>query len=85
MKLFWFLEGRDDDARSTRSLDRQLGASRAILWLVAISLAAFIGWAHYAEIDQITRAPGTVIASLRSQVIQSQEGGTIAELRIKEG
>jgi adhesin transport system membrane fusion protein len=42
-------------------------------------------WAYFAELDQITRAPGSVIASSRTQMIQSQEGGTLELLKVQEG
>lgn len=85
MKLFWFLGSAEAASRLARPLDQQLSGSRKILWLIVLALVAFIGWAYVAEIDQITRAPGTIITSSRSQVIQSQEGGTIAEMMVREG
>lgn len=57
-------------------------------WLVAASLfavAGFIGWASWAEIDQITRAPGHVIASSRNQLVQAPEGGVLRQLLVREG
>ena len=42
-------------------------------------------WSLWANLDQITRAPGSVIASSKTQIIQSQEGGTISDLLVKEG
>ncbi len=84
MKLFWFLESADPVA-DRRRLSRDLKASRLLLWTTALALAAFVVWAHYAEIDQITRAQGQVIASQRSQLIQSQDGGIIEQLLVKDG
>jgi adhesin transport system membrane fusion protein len=83
MKLFWFLESGDSDARANASL--RLRGSRMVLWTTAFALAAFVTWAYYAEIDQITRAPGSVIASQRSQLIQSQDGGTIEQILVQDG
>lgn len=56
-----------------------------VLWatLSAVFLAVF--WASQAEIDQITRAQGQVIASSKTQVIQSGDGGTVEEMLVKEG
>ncbi len=59
--------------------------SRSILWLSTASVAIFVVWAGYAEIDQITRATGQVIASSRSQVIQASEGGIVEKMLVKEG
>lgn len=60
-------------------------SGRRVLWLVLLTVVAFVGWAAYAEIDQITRAPGLVIPSSRTQVIQSADGGVIEELPVREG
>jgi adhesin transport system membrane fusion protein len=84
MKIFWFLEpaqskGRRDD------LSGVLSHARWALWSLLLTFLAFITWAYFAEIDQITRAPGSVISSARSQIIQSQDGGVIEELMVKEG
>jgi adhesin transport system membrane fusion protein len=83
MKLFWFLESGEADARANAAL--RLRGSRMILWTTAFAVAAFVTWAYHAEIDQITRAPGSVIASQRSQLIQSQDGGTIEQLLVQDG
>jgi len=50
-----------------------------------LTLLIFVLWSLWASLDQITRAPGSVIASSKTQIIQSQEGGTIADLLVKEG
>ena len=84
MKLFWFLEAADP-GRDRRTLSRDLRSSRLLLWTTAFSLAVFFVWAYFAEIDQITRAQGQVIASQRSQLIQSQDGGIIEQLMVKDG
>jgi adhesin transport system membrane fusion protein len=55
------------------------------LWATILALVAFFYWAFNADIDQITRAQGAVIASSRTQIIQSLDGGTIQEIRVKEG
>jgi membrane fusion protein, adhesin transport system len=56
--------------------------------LVLTSAAAIIGfivWANWAEVDQITRAQGQVIASSRNQVIQELDGGIVDAMLVKEG
>ena len=56
--------------------------------LVLTSAAAIIGcivWANWAEVDQITRAQGQVIASSRNQVIQELDGGIVEAILVKEG
>ncbi len=82
MKLFWFL---NTDGAQARSDGRLTPAPRIVLWATFISLAVLVTWAYHATIDQITRAPGSVIASSRTQVIQSQDGGTLEALLVREG
>lgn len=60
-------------------------SSRWIIYLVAISLAAFYAWATHAEIDQISRAPGTLVAASRNQVIQVMEQAMVDEITVREG
>jgi membrane fusion protein, adhesin transport system len=55
------------------------------LWVSAAILLVFFVWAAFSEIEQVTRAPGQVIASSRSQVIQSYDGGVLNEMLVKEG
>ena len=51
----------------------------------AVAIAGFILWANWAQIDQITRAQGQVIASSRNQVIQDFDGGVVKDILVKEG
>lgn len=86
MNFFWFFRGRK--AASNQHLPAQtarFGNLSAIVWIVFAVLLTFGVWAYWAKLDQITRAPGAVIASSRTQIIQSQEGGTINDLLVKEG
>lgn len=48
-------------------------------------LLFFIGWAYFAEIDEVTRGEGQVIPSTKRQVIQSLEGGIVEEILTREG
>ena len=84
MKLFWFLQG-PDDYFSRGETRRSLRGPRWILFLMFLTVGAFLGWSQWAKIDQITRAPGEVIASSKTQVVQSQEGGILERLAVKEG
>lgn len=78
MKFWKSLEYNTDEAELPR-------AGRALVLSSAVAIGGFLLWASVAELDQITRASGQVIASARNQVIQSQEGGTIAEIYVREG
>jgi adhesin transport system membrane fusion protein len=56
-----------------------------IISLAALAIAGFLLWSLWAEIDQITRAGGEVIPSGRIQIVQSEEGGTISQMLVREG
>lgn len=56
-----------------------------LVWTSAAAIVGSIVWANWAEIDQITRAQGQVIASSRNQVIQELDGGIVEEILVKEG
>ena len=61
------------------------GTGRMLIWGSALAIAGFLIWADWAELDQITRANGQVIASSRNQVIQAPDGGVLAALPVREG
>jgi adhesin transport system membrane fusion protein len=84
MKIFWFL-GPSDPDQQREDLSGVLSGSRWALWSLLLTFVVFFTWAYFAEIDQITRAPGSVISSARSQIIQSQDGGVIEEMLVREG
>ncbi len=87
MNILWFLRSSSNN-RLRSDLDSsspQWMGLRWTVWIIAAVLGLFLLWAHWAVIDQITRAPGVVIASSKTQVIQSMDGGTIDTLLVKEG
>lgn len=58
--------------------------SRVIkIWLIAI--IAFIVWASFAQIDEITKGDGKAIPYGQNQLIQNLEGGIVDEVYVKEG
>lgn len=59
--------------------------ARLLLYVVALVVMALVGWAAYAEIDEVTRGEGKVIPSKQVQIIQSQDGGVVTELAVVEG
>lgn len=59
--------------------------ARLMIPLVALTLAAFISWAAWAKVDEITRVQGTVIPSSRNQIIQPMERGKVEEILVREG
>lgn len=52
---------------------------------IAFLLVAFLIWASFAEVEEVTRGDGRVIPSSRTQVIQSLEGGIVEEILVREG
>lgn len=68
--------------RNDRGVSR---ASRLLLWASAVTVAGFLIWANWAELDTITRAGGQVIASSRNQVVQAPDGGVLEKMLVKEG
>ena len=65
---------QDEDKRSGR-----------LILLLSASLAAFIAWAGYFEIDQTVQTKGQVILSARTQLVQTADGGVLKELTVQEG
>lgn len=66
---------------------RRSGAQMAFVTTLAAAgvIFLFIIWAQFATLDEVTKGEGQVIASSRTQVIQSLEGGIVSEILIQEG
>lgn len=75
----------DDLSRDDSLDDATVVRSMRIVWYLALMLLAFGIWAYLFEIDEVSTGTGKVIPSSREQVIQSLEGGIIAELNVAEG
>ena len=71
-------------ARAAQIADSHPFAGSSLLLLVAFLLVAYL-WASHASLDEVTRGQGAVVPSSREQVIQSLEGGILAELSVREG
>lgn len=56
-----------------------------VVWSSLLTLLCFLAWAWQAELEQVTRAPGQIIAGSRTQIIQASDGGVLAALLVKEG
>ena len=68
-----------------KSHNPKVGRTRIIIWGSLFGIIILIVWAYFAQIDQVTRATGTIIASARTQDIQAVEGGVLTEILVKEG
>ncbi len=86
MNIFWFLKSGSPSAdRFVSKGASSLLGLRVVVWVTFLVLIVFVWWANWAVLDQISRAQGSVIASTKTQIIQSMDGGTIKALLVKEG
>jgi adhesin transport system membrane fusion protein len=56
-----------------------------VIVIVVATLSAFLIWANWAEVDQISRAEGKVIPSGKTQIIQSAEPGVVSDILVRSG
>lgn len=59
--------------------------ARVLSKSIGVVLAVAILWAAVAQVDEITRGEGKVIPSQQLQVLQSLDGGIVAEINVREG
>jgi len=59
--------------------------ARWTLRVGVIGLIALVCWSAVGKIDQVTHAQAQIIASARTQVVQSPDGGVMTMLHVKEG
>ncbi|MGN7738584.1 HlyD family type I secretion periplasmic adaptor subunit [Pseudomonas sp. 22526] len=59
--------------------------SKLVLYLIAAVLVGGLLWAAFARVEEITQGEAKVISLSREQVIQSLEGGILAEMNVREG
>ena len=84
MNWLWFTQHVSRDF-GAQILCNEMRHRRAALWLAVLGLTAFVAWAQWAQIDEVTRATGTVIASSKTKVVQASETGVIADILVEEG
>lgn len=73
-----------NDIQSSLLTQRTPG-SRLVLWVVLAVLVGGITWAHFARVEEITKGEAKIISKSREQIIQSLEGGILAEMNVREG
>ncbi|MEM1038711.1 MAG: HlyD family type I secretion periplasmic adaptor subunit [Pseudomonadota bacterium] len=61
------------------------GTGWRVLLVIGTLLACAIGWAAWAEVEQVTSGQGKVIPSSQVQAVESLEPGLVAEILIQEG
>ncbi len=70
---------------NSRLSEPRLPRSTLVAWSLFALLAAFISWAAYFHLDEVTTGSGKVVPGSHEQVIQSLEGGIIHKLMVREG
>ncbi|MHC8403414.1 HlyD family efflux transporter periplasmic adaptor subunit [Pseudomonas sp. MDT1-17] len=56
-----------------------------IIWLSLLALIAFGAWSYVALLDEVTVGAGKVVPASQEQIIESLDGGIIAQLLVKKG
>jgi adhesin transport system membrane fusion protein len=67
-------------------LDRHpLPTWRRVAWPAVALLLAAIGWAGFAQLDEVAMAPGEIVPHGKIKVVQHLEGGIIEAIFVAEG
>ena len=80
-RSFRGFEFEADEVMSRRATHRAQRIVRLALVIVVVLLV----WASLARVDEVTRGEGRVIPSRQLQVVQSLDGGVVAEILVREG
>jgi adhesin transport system membrane fusion protein len=72
-------------ARNTRRRTSGEHAGRWLLIVACLGVGALLFWADNAQIAEVAKARGQVIAASRTQVIQAAQSGSLTELLVQEG
>lgn len=59
--------------------------ARQIVYMMALVILLMLAWAALTEVDEVTRGEGRVTPSKQVQVVQSLDGGIVAEILVREG
>jgi len=59
--------------------------SKLVIYLIGAVLLVGLVWAYHARVEEITLGEAKIISLSREQVIQSLEGGILAEMNVREG
>jgi adhesin transport system membrane fusion protein len=66
------------------SLAQSIPGTLVVLYLVAAIMVVGVVWAKFAKVEEITQGQGKVIPVSREQIIQSLEGGILADMHVRE-
>lgn len=66
-------------------MQKSTTSSRIIVWTLLLFVLVFLVWAHFTELDEVTRGSGKIIPSHQIQKVQYLEGGIISDILVHEG
>lgn len=82
-------ETREDlnwqDESDLAIMEQTPAKAKFLLYMIALVLFVLVVWAWFAKVDEVIRGDGRVIPSKQVQVIQSLDGGIVAEILVHEG
>ncbi|MBB5210803.1 HlyD family efflux transporter periplasmic adaptor subunit [Microbulbifer hydrolyticus] len=70
---------------SEDSDDAELSRSGRVVWIFFLLLVSLVTWSYFAKVDEVSKGAGKVIPTSRAQIVQSLEGGILAQLNVTEG
>ncbi len=62
-----------------------MSQSTGVIVGIVLFLVVAVTWSFWAELDQVSRAPGQIIPTGRIQLIQTTDGGQIQKIHVREG
>ncbi|WP_319520600.1 HlyD family type I secretion periplasmic adaptor subunit [uncultured Martelella sp.] len=60
------------------------GAGKVVL-ILALMITAFLVWAYFFSVEEVSSGPGTVVPLSHEQTVQSFDGGILSELDVSAG
>ena len=83
---FLFLNYKEDKLLYKDDIDEsEIVKSSRIIWAFLLLIISCITWSYFAEVVEVTTGTGKVVPTSREQIIQSLEGGILAQLLVQEG
>ena len=62
--------------------DKDIEKTSILFWVISIVIIIAVIWGFIAHIEQVVRAPGTVIPASKIQVVQSVYSGVITKISV---
>lgn len=80
-----YIDTREPLSSYSRNRNGASFKARPILWIIVFSFTIFLVWSYFATLDEVAIGEGKVTPASKGQIIQSLEGGILAELAVNEG